>query len=524
MKALSLKLGILSVLTLLIILTGCDGLFSFLGGSNGADQLKELEEPFGLETGSPKAMEDTKQGDPEESSEEDLLNGAPVTYRTTTQKYKASASYDTQILLNPSADVIYPGSVILGHTIDDGSYVEVTTGTKREVTLSFDLTGVKDADGNPGIISGTIVPTLSGYRELRNTILSQEIPKQSSIYSFEMIEIDDESELDVKLDAGVTYSGPGYKTEIKGGFDFSQSNTNSKILIKFMQTFYTVDINQGEGLFLFETFDLDSFGDYRPVYVSSVAYGRLAYLSIETQEDSMSIKSNLEVLFSGPTVSGEVAFEQASEFISTKTQTNITVIGGTDVAIGLESFINMLKDDSFSETNTGKIIAYKLRFVDDNTIANTVFNGEYTVRSTETVIGGGIDVGLRVTSVNAHVVDGDSSAEIFGSVTYTKEGESKYLWSYPSSNYYTCTINEETPFSGEEQTFNFGSESGAFTIEISNFKEVDTFDDDEFNTYVQEYTIADLTDGETFTARTYCTGYPGEWVDFTIEPSITYNY
>lgn len=520
-------LKISAVFAAAVWLSGCEW---FPGPEPGGEEpdlralMANLRQPESLETGAARAMEDTETGEPEESTESALLNGAPVTYRITTRRFQASAAYDTQVLLNPSTDVIYPGSVILGHTIEDGSYLELTKGRKRAVTMSFDLAGVTGTGGVPGIVSGTIVPSLSSYRELRNTILSQTIPRQSSIYSFEMIEIDDETELDLKLKAAVTYAGPAYEVQIKGGFDFSQSNTKKKTLVRFMQTFYTVDVDQGGDLFLYEEIDLESFGGYRPVYVSSAAYGRLAYLSIESEEDSTSIKSNLEVLFEGPTVSGEAAFDQASEFFRTRTQTNITVIGGTEVAIGLESFLEMLRDDSFSETNAGKIVAYKLRFVDDNTIANTVFNGEYTVRSTETVIGGGIDVALQVTSVLACVNDGDSTAELFGTVSYTKDGAVKYLWSRPSSGYLTCTINADTPSPGEVQTFNFGSESGAFTVSITGFKEVDTFDDDEFDITVNGYTVADLTDGQPFKSRTYCSGYPGEWVEFTIVPTVTYHY
>lgn len=199
--------------------------------------MANLRQPGSLKTGAAKAMQDIETGDASENTEPALLNGTPVTYRFTTKRFQASAAYDTQILLNPSSDVIYPGAVILGHTIEDGSYVEVTKGVKREVTMSFDLSGVTGAGGAPGIVSGNIVPSLASYRELRNTILSQTIPKQSSIYSFEMIEIDDESELDLKLKAGVTYSGPAYELQIKGGFDFSRSNTKKKTLVRFMQTF-----------------------------------------------------------------------------------------------------------------------------------------------------------------------------------------------------------------------------------------------------------------------------------------------
>lgn len=41
-------------------------------------------------------------------------DGWPVSYVTTVQKYKASGKFDTQLLLTPSSDVIYLGSVIRG--------------------------------------------------------------------------------------------------------------------------------------------------------------------------------------------------------------------------------------------------------------------------------------------------------------------------------------------------------------------------------------------------------------------------
>jgi hypothetical protein len=45
-------------------------------------------------------------------------------------------------MLNPGKDVIYPGVVLLGHTIADGTYQEVTKGTRRPITF-YDITDAK---------------------------------------------------------------------------------------------------------------------------------------------------------------------------------------------------------------------------------------------------------------------------------------------------------------------------------------------------------------------------------------------
>jgi len=202
-----------------------------------ADELEELDAPPGVATEAPRAMEDTPEGDEvSEPDEQALQGGVPVTYKITSQKYTASASYDTQVLLNPSSDVIYPGSVLLGHTIDDGSYQEVVKGAKNQVTVSYSLSGVKDAHGNPGKVSGTIVPTLSAFRALHSEILGQEIPGQATTYSYEQIEIEDEDEFNLKFKAGAAYGAPGIQVSVAAGFDFSSFSTNHKYMIRFMQT------------------------------------------------------------------------------------------------------------------------------------------------------------------------------------------------------------------------------------------------------------------------------------------------
>lgn len=511
------------------ILVGWSGCSSPAGSDSPPDLralLAGLPSPPGLKIGAAKAMTDTPSGDLiYQPSETGVVSGIPVTYKVTTQKFKASAAFDTQVLLNPSADVIYPGSVLLGHTIDDGSFQEVTLGTKRPVAVSFDLTGVTDSEKKPGTVSGTIVPTLDAYRNLRNTIFTQNIPKQTSIYSYEMTEVNDQTEFELKLRAGASFSGGVYESTIRGGFDFNTSNTKHKLMIRFMQTFYTVDISQGNGTFLYSNFNLADFKGYRPVYVSSVAYGRLAYMTIESAQDTTSIKANLDVVFSGAGNSGDVAVQAAANFLKANTKTNITVIGGNNIALDLDSFMTMLTQDSFSDINAGKIVAYKLRFVDDNSVANTIFNGEYTCRTVQMVQGRGIDVGMRVTNVNCQVNDGGGNAELYGQVTYSYGAQTADLWRYSTGGTYDCPQHSSiNPYNGVIQTFNFPSETSQLSIDIPFFREEDTFSDDKFHSAPLTYTVSQIQTGKDLKIVAYYNDNSGEWVEFTITPTVTYLY
>ncbi|TFH04919.1 MAG: hypothetical protein E4H09_02870, partial [Spirochaetales bacterium] len=500
MQNLRRTVRLIPLVGLAVFLVGCPNLFA-PDADELADQLASLAAPPNLVNGPSAAMVERPIGEPEGDPVyvDAIVDGSPARYSVSTQKYEASASFDTQALLNPSTDVIYPGSVILGHTIDDGSYQEVTAGTKQAVTVSFDLTGVTDSGGGAGFVSGTITPTLSGYRELRNSVLSQNIPAQTSAYLYETIETHSSEEMDIMVNAGANFSGGVYEGSIKTGFDYDSSNMSNKVMVRFMQTFYTVDIDQGAGTFLYSDFDIDDFDGYRPVYVSSVAYGRLAYLTVESMESVKDIKVHLEAMFSATKASGDATVDAAFSFFESNATTRITVIGGSTVALNLSSFRTMLEDDTFSESNAGQIVAYKLRFVHDNSIANTVFNGEYTGRNIELVLGNGVDVGLKVTEIRCNVDDGlGNEAELYGDVMFQKTGSGDQtplpLWSYTSGDPYDI-VDDGSPqdySDSDELVIKFGTDAGSFKIFADSLYEDDIVGDDKFKPYSADFVISTL--------------------------------
>lgn len=471
-----------------------------------------------------------------------LEGGIPVTYITTLKKFKASASFDTQILLNPSTDVIYPGSVLLGHTIADGSYVEVTTGTKKEVTVSYDLTGIKGANGEIGKVSETIVPTLSNFRELHNEIIGQNIPKQSTIYSYEQTQIDDESEFNLKFAAGAGFKGPSVEVSVKAGFNFTKGNKKNKFMIKFMQTFYTVDINQGAGTFLYKDFDIKDFKGFRPVYVSSIAYGRLAYLTIESEKSWQDINASLNVVVNTSSYGNyDASFDASLKFLKEQTTLNITVIGGSTVSTGVDGFKEFLENGGFSSENPGKIISYKLRFVDDNTVANTIFNGEYTIRTVEAKFGDGVKVGLKASSLNNQTADGSgSNCEFYGNLDWKTSSNEQIsgLWNYSSSQYMgdvpegkIVTLTEKAKGVANAMSYHtFNSTNDSFLVKLSGFREEDSGGDEVFEDKNENFYISNLLNkGKTgsFEIKSFWTvdGKPkSEFVVFKIDYSIEVLY
>jgi hypothetical protein len=506
-------------------------------------QLKTLKTEAALAAAKPTKTDVKELSEPKtESVEKKIENGVPVTYVTTTQRFKASAAFDQQILLNPSADVIYPGSVLFAHTIEDGSYKEIYNGEKRPIGISYDLTGVTQGSNKTvGMVSGTIVPTKSNFVKFHNTIMSQDIAGKSSDYSYEESTVTDESEFGVKFNFGVGYSTPAIETKVKAGFDFKKSTKKYKHMIKFMETFYTVNVDQGQDTFIYKNFNIADFDGYRPVYVSSIAYGRLAYLTIESDEDLQTVKATIEaavdVKVSGNTYEGD--FETNYNTFKKNNKINITVIGGSVVSTTLDGFLDMLKNDSFSPRNPGKIVAYKLRFVDDNTVANTIYNSEYTVRQTTAMQGDGVEVSFTLTEIGITAKDGNGkNLELYGSCDISLNDKKSSLWNRtrkdqwkttsPSTHNMNTPIkfslpNDQVQFNAEvylrEADGGSGGGDDYFTNLMGSTKEVMS----------KAYQLSNYKDGDLLELKVYQmkggkTALPNEWVKFNVRINKKYKH
>ncbi len=505
-----------------------------------AQQLYDLEQPDGLDSeAKPEKLSETALSEEKEESKVQgkTIDGRPVTYVTTTQKFKASAAFDQQILLNPGTDVIYPGSVLFGHTIASGTYKEITKGKKNDITVSYDLTNVKGDKGKTGVVTGKLLPSLSNYRKLHNQILGQNIGKASTTYSFEESTIYSESDFNIKFNFGVGFNSGVVETSVKTGFEFGKGTKKYKYMVKYMETFYTVDVDQGANTFLYQNFDVKDFQGFRPVYVASVAYGRLAYLTIESDETWDKIKADLDVAVDASMYGKyDAKIETSVNNLKKNNKINITVIGGSKIAISLDSFLEMLKTDSFSKDNPGKIVAYKLRFVDDNTVANTVYNDEYTLTKTTEQFGKGISTTFTLYKIKVNANDGAGKGmELYGNLELSDGVTSKSLWSYSRSAPHKVQEKSEFGWAGV-QAFTSPNDSASFGIKLE-LKEKDGGNNaDIFTNALGQATgneaksvmLNNLEDGKDIVIKSYATNKKGiissEWVEFYIRVNKKYEY
>jgi hypothetical protein len=337
--------------------------------------------------------------------------------------YSVAAGYDEQIVLNPQTDVIYPGAIIKGESILDGSYVPIPA-TRKPITISTSLTG----GGNVSV--KVTDPKLSTVREAVNKLMNQtyDVPPANMGFTIEQAY----SQTQLKLSLRASYSGI---VDVSGGFDYSNKKIKTRLVAKFIQNYYTLDMDlPSSPADLFDgNVGSTLFGTYMPMYVSSVTYGRMALFTIESELEETEVRSFLQGSYASVNASLSADFDALKASSTMK----VYVLGGSGADAGLavdgfDAFKNYIKTGgNFSKTSPGAPISYKLRYIKDNTIGKIVFAASYPIRTaiprTDNIR---YDVDVYFYAIKSQVDDWGSDCEIRGTVhSYIKNipGSVKHL-------------------------------------------------------------------------------------------------
>ncbi|WP_339880585.1 thiol-activated cytolysin family protein [uncultured Algoriphagus sp.] len=278
-------------------------------------------------------------------------------------------------LLEGTDGIIYPGSLFNAQSVISGKYQTITGVTKRPMTLTFTLEGLQ---GNP---NKTIVPTnpnyFKAYTEILNTPINGTQPANIS-YSVESIK--SEEQLKIAVAANFKLSS---LADISAEFNFNSQNNKTRIIAKFIQSYFTVDVAIPEdGIYIEEYPNKEKFGTYSPMYISSLNYGRLAMFFMESsyseQDTKLALEATIKFVVKG---SGSVSLEQKNILNSSKMRVLIKGGSGSDgvkSVSGYDEFVNYIKQGGeMTNSSRGEIISYSLRNLSNHTNSVISFSAKY---------------------------------------------------------------------------------------------------------------------------------------------------
>jgi thiol-activated cytolysin len=338
-------------------------------------------------------------------------------YVQRTEYFEVAAGYNEQIVLNPQTDVIYPGALVKGESILDGTYTLIPA-IRKPITISTSLMGASKVS----VVVND--PKLSTVREAVNSLLSQnyDVPPANLAFTIE----DAYSEEQLNLSLRVSYKAG--IANVNAGFDFSNKKIKTRLVAKFIQNYYTLDMDMpSQPSDLFDgNVDQALFGTYMPMYVSSVTYGRMALFTIESELDAMEVKAALNGSYTNLTADSNNDFEK----ISTKSTMKVFVLGGSggtaSAAInGFADFKKHIKEGgNYSKASPGAPIAYKLRYIRDNSIGRIVFSANYPITTTFPRTDNMHDIKTRLLKFVTDVTDAGDYCELYGHITSKPNGSS----------------------------------------------------------------------------------------------------
>lgn len=290
--------------------------------------------------------------------------------------YEQARAFENQMLFSDQNVVFFPGALLDAQSVVNGDYDPINIASVRKpITLSISLTGANTK-------TSTVVnnPSLSGVRDAVNELINRGFDAPPAYTSYTIEEVHNSSQLKIAL--GGNYKGTANTVEASAGFDYKKDL--NRFIVKVEQVFYDITLDEPEKVsdFFKEEFNYkEKFGDTRPVYVSSVKYGRVLLLGIETTMSKIEAEAKLNATFVG----GKVGVNAETAFNDLKNESSIKgrIIGG-NAALGsvasmdLSAVRKFIEDGAkLSKDNPGAPIGYTLKELGKPGVFKTVIYSQY---------------------------------------------------------------------------------------------------------------------------------------------------
>ncbi|MEH6779782.1 thiol-activated cytolysin family protein [Maribacter arcticus] len=294
-------------------------------------------------------------------------------------------------LYNPNANVIWPGNLIQGNTINDGLPTAITV--KRGIgTITVDL-----VNGNPQATSPPIVIDEGTVNQAKNDIIAENPIDASSPANFtvEVKRINSQSELAFEMGVSVET----ISTKVDADFSYNTSQETNSVLVKIKESFYTMSFVTPTGVdeFFDESVTAEDLSPYigpdnPAAYIKSVTYGRIFYMLYESTSSTEAMSAALKGKYE--TLGNEAEFDAEIDMFNSYNDVSVKVIaygGSSEETLqtagavindftNLKGVIDLLAEAG--DITTGKPLSYEVYSVKDrDTRLASNLATSYTIQS-----------------------------------------------------------------------------------------------------------------------------------------------
>ncbi len=285
-------------------------------------------------------------------------------------------------LFSPNSDVIYPASLLQGGTLGDATPAPIVV-ERAGGTISYNLN-----NGNTNSSFTVETVTKSSIQNAMNTIISNAGDILPANYQLDIIQVDSEEQLALEMGIDATT----FSAQVSADMSFSTNNTYNRSLVKLTQQYYTMSFDLPTSLEAIfapsvtpEQLDVFVQPDNPATFISSVTYGRIFYMLIETtsSRSEMDLKVNASYGAFNNSVSGELEVNALSSLNDLRIKV-IAYGGNTSGSFSLAGLTDTNEIANLLESSTdiraGLPLSYVVRSVErPDMIVGTTLATEYDV-------------------------------------------------------------------------------------------------------------------------------------------------
>ena len=308
-------------------------------------------------------------------------------------KHRLSGNIDDIVILSPTHSVVWPGALVKAdQDLVRGTPTPIQV-RRAPMWLSVDLPGIggrgvfEVEDPSHGTVQAAVDRALDYWND--NQYREGYVSKSRSKYVSTIVYSTEQMAASLGLHYGFL------KGSVSSQFRTTTTKTSKVAMALFKQVFYTVSFDPPSkaGAVFHPSVTLNDVRsqmsrDVPPAYVSSVDYGRILMLQIETSTDTQNAEIEGVVKYLSAQVKASAEHEKT---LKKSKVTLITIGGNAEVnaravdATRIQDLHEVIqgKNALYSKSNPGQPIAYTIRFLKDGRLAKMGYSTDYTEMSYE---------------------------------------------------------------------------------------------------------------------------------------------
>lgn len=208
-------------------------------------------------------------------------------------------------LFDTSADVIYPGNLLQGKTLKNATPSPIVV-KRAGGTISYNLN-----NGNLNSSFDVSEVKKSSIQDGMNNIIASSGEVVPANFQLDIVQIESQSQLALEMGIDVET----FASKVSADMSFSQDKSYNRTLVKLNQSYYTMSFDLPTSLdeIFDESVTPENLATYvqtdnPATFISSVTYGRIFYMLIESTSSRTDMQAKLNFAYDGvvASVEGEI--------------------------------------------------------------------------------------------------------------------------------------------------------------------------------------------------------------------------